>query len=67
MFVVSDSTTYLLEHLIHISQNGAVEVPVPVLFEAVLEAALRHFEHGVLDGLELGLDSFVVTEAASQS
>lgn len=51
----------LLEHLVHVGQNGAVEVAVLGASEEVAEAALRHLHDRVLDGEELVLDVRVVT------
>lgn len=50
----------LLEHLIDVGENGAVQIPVIVHGKAVSEAALRHLNDGVLDGVELALDLRVI-------
>jgi hypothetical protein len=53
-------TTDLLEHLVHISKNCPVQVPVLVNGKAVLESALFHFEDSILDGIEFALDCWIV-------
>lgn len=52
---------YLLEHLIDICQNSAMQVPVPVAFEAVCKGASRHFEDSIFHGLKFTLNSGVLT------
>lgn len=53
-------TTNLLEHLIDVSQDRSVQVPVLVHGKAVLESALCHLEDGVFDSIELALNRWVI-------
>jgi hypothetical protein len=57
---------YLLEHLIDVCEDSAVQVPVVVHGEAVSEAALRHLNDGILDGVELALDLRIVFREIGQ-
>jgi len=50
----------LLEHLVDVGEYSAVQVSVIVGDKAVSEAALRHLNDGVLDGVELALNLRVV-------
>lgn len=55
---VSVDSTYLLEHLVDVTKDGSMQVPILVPFEAITETALLHLEHGVLDGHELVLHNW---------
>lgn len=52
--------TNLLKHLVDITKNRPMEVPVVVELEAVREAATCNLQGCILDSLELGLDFRVV-------
>jgi hypothetical protein len=60
-------TADLLEHLVHITQDRSVQVPVLVHYEAILEAALRHLKDGVFDRIELALDCWVIFREVRKS
>ncbi len=50
----------LLEHLVNVGQDRAMQIAIAVGLERVGEAALGHFEDGVLDCFEFVLDGRVV-------
>lgn len=50
----------LLKHLVDVSENCPMQVPVLVRGKAVPEASLSHLEDGVFDRIELALDFRIV-------
>jgi hypothetical protein len=54
-------TCDLLEDLVHICENDAVEMAVFSCGKEVFEGELRGFEDGVLDSLELIGDPLVIS------
>lgn len=57
----------LLEHLVDIGQDSAMEVAIPVHLEALPKSALRHLKNDVLDSLEFCLDLLVLARCVAQS
>lgn len=62
----SQLTRDLLEHLIDVSQNRSMQIPILVELETVLEPSLCHLEHGVFDSSEFGLDSGIILRGIAE-
>ena len=67
--VVGDQvdTRDLLEHLVDVGEHGTMEVTILAHGEQILEAALLHLEHDVLDGTKFVLDEGVVGRETAES